>query len=236
MAARGWHAAVAVSAAVVTLVVLATGAAWLATLRSNTTRYVISAPLTRVELSLASGDALIVGTQSTTLEVRRTDQYAFGHAAREQRSLAGGVLRISSRCPKIVVGSCSASYELAVPETVTVEVHTTSGNVRLTGFRGTAVVQTRAGDVNVDAYCGFDLAAITGSGDVRIAAACSPAHLSVRTRSGDAVALVPPGRYRINAASGSGPAHVNGVTNDRHAPFTIDMRSRRGSITIGGGL
>jgi Toastrack DUF4097 len=236
MAARGWHTAVAVSAGIVTVVALATGAGWLATLQSKTTRYAISAPLNRVELSLSSGDALIVGTQSTALEVRRTDQYSFGHAAREQRSLAGGVLRISSHCPKVVVGSCSASYELAVPETVTVDVHTTGGNVRLTGFRGTAVVHTRAGNVNVDAYCGFDLAAITGSGDVRIAAACSPAHLQVRTSSGDAVALVPPGRYRINAASGSGPPRVNGVIRDPRAPFTIDMRSGSGSIAIGGGL
>jgi len=236
MAARGWHAAVAVSAAIVTIVVLAAGADWLATLRSKTTGYVISAPLTRVELSLSSGDALIVGTQSTALEVRRTDHYSFGHAAREQRSLAGGVLRISSHCPKVVLGSCSASYELAVPETVTVDVHTTAGNVRLTGFRGTAVVQTDTGNVNVDAYCGFDLAASTGSGDVRIAAACSPARLQVRTSSGDAVALVPPGRYRIQAASGSGPPHVNGVTSDPRAPYTIDVRSRSGSVTIGGGL
>ena len=123
-----------------------------------------------------------------------------------------------------------------MPETVTVDLHTAGGNVRLTGFRGTAVVQTRAGNVNVDAYCGFDLAAITGSGDVRIAAACSPAHLQVRTSSGDAVALVPPGRYRINTASGSGPPRVNGVINDPRAPFTIDMRSRSGRVTIGGGL
>jgi putative adhesin len=236
MAARGWHAAVAVSAAIVAIAVLAMGVGWLATLQSKTTQYTISAPLTRVELSLSSGDALIVGTQSTALEVRRTDEYSFGHAAREQRSLAGGILRISSHCPKVVVGSCSASYELAVPETVTVDVHTTEGNVRLTGFRGTAVVQTRAGNVNVDAYCGFDLATITESGDVRIAAACSPAHLRVLTGSGDAVALVPPGRYRINTASGSGPPRVNGVISDPRAPFTIDVRSRSGSVTIGGGL
>jgi hypothetical protein len=225
-----------VSAATVTLVVLATGVGWLATLHSATSQYAISAPLTHVELSVSSGDALIVGTQSTNLKVRRTDRFSFGHAAREQRSLADGVLRISSHCPKVVLGSCSASYQLAVPETVTVDVQTTAGSIRLTGFRGTAVVQTRAGNVNVDAYCGFDLAAITESGDVRIAAACSPAHLRVRTSSGDAVALVPPGRYRISTASGSSPPRVNGVISDQRAPFTIDMRSRTGSVTIGGGL
>jgi hypothetical protein len=236
MPIRGWHAAVGVSAAIVALVALATGAGWLASLQSKTTRYSVSAPLTRVDLELASGDALIVGTQATTVEVRRTDHYSFGHAAQEKRSVTGGVLRISSRCPKIVIGSCSASYELAVPETVTVNVHTTGGSVRLTGFRGSATVRTGAGDVNVDAYCGFDLAATTESGDVRIAAACSPAHLEVRTQSGNAVALVPPGRYRIVTVSGAGAPRVDGVIRDSHAPFTIVMRSRTGSVAIGGGL
>jgi hypothetical protein len=228
---------VGASAAIVALVVAATGISWLTTLHTKTSRYVVSTPLRRVELDVGSGNALIVGTQSAALEVRRTDQYAFGHRATEHRSLTGGVLRIVSRCPKVVVGSCSASYELAVPETVDLTVRATAGNVRLTGFRGTATIVTGAGDVDVDAYCGFGLATTTGSGDVRIAAACAPQRLAVRTRSGDATALVPPrSRYRISAISGVGQAHISGVIRDRNAPFTIDMHSGSGRLTIGAGV
>jgi hypothetical protein len=234
--ARGWQAAVAASATIVAVVVLATGIGWLASDQTKTTRYSVSTPLTRVELSMSSGQALIVGTDSANLEVRRTDEYAFGHVAQEQRSVSRGVLRIYSRCPKIVLGSCSASYELAVPETVAVSVRTTDGDVRITGFRGTAAVQTQAGNVDVEAYCGFDLAASTGSGNVRVAAACSPRHLAVSTNGGNATAFVPPGRYRINASSGDGQPHVSGVIHDPRAPFTIYVHSRRGSVSIGGGL
>jgi hypothetical protein len=233
---RGWHVAVWASAATVSLVVLLVGIDWIATLHSTTTRYSVAAPLTRVELAVSSGQALIVGTESSTLEVRRTDQYSFGHAAREQRSIVNGVLRISSRCPKIVLGSCSASYELAVPETVAVAVKTSEGDVRVTGFRGAAVVQTGAGNVDVEAYCGFDLAARSGSGDLHVAAACSPQHLELSTGSGNATALVPPGRYRIAAISGAGKQHVSGVIRDPKAPFTIDVHSGSGSVAIGGGL
>jgi hypothetical protein len=232
---RGWQAAVAVSAAVVILAMLLVGVGWLATLHAPVSGYSLSAP-TRVELTLSSGQAVIMGTQSSTLQVRRTDHYAFGHMAREQRSLAGGVLRISSRCPKIVIGTCSSSYELAVPETVSVSVHTTNGGVRLTGFRGTAQVQTQAGNVDVEAYCGFGLSARTGSGDVRIAAACSPEHLQVVTGSGNIVAQVPRGRYRIAASSGAGAPHVGGLISDASAPFTLDTHSGSGRVTIGGGL
>ena len=225
------------SAVIVAVILAATGIGWLTSLRTRDTRYVVSAPVHRLELIVTSGNAVIVGTQSQTLDVRRTDEYAFGHQAVERRSLRGGVLRIESRCPKIVVGSCSASYELAVPETVAVSVRATSGDVRMTGFRGAATIVTEAGNVNVDTYCGFGLTATTGSGDVRIAAACAPQHLAVRTRSGNVSALVPPGsRYRISAISGVGQPQISGVIRDQRAPFTIEMHSGSGRLTIGTGV
>ena len=42
-------------------------------------------------------------------------------------------------------------------KTVKVNVQTTGGDVRLSGFRGSATVRTRSGHVTVEAYCGFDL-------------------------------------------------------------------------------
>jgi hypothetical protein len=235
-ALRGWNAAVLASAAIVVLVALATGIGWLVSLHSGTANYSVSAPLARVDLQLHSGQAVIVGSSSSTIQVRRTDHYSFGHSARERRFVAGGVLHISSRCPRILLGSCSASYELAVPETVAVNVNTTDGRVRLTGFRGSAVIKTGSGNVDVEAYCGFDVAARSGSGDVHVAAACAPQRLDVRSGSGDAVALVPPGRYRISALSGVGRERVTGLLRDARAPFTIDAHSGSGSVAVEGGL
>lgn len=231
-----WQSAVALSAAVVVLVVLLMGFGWLLSDHSRTDTYSVSGLVTEVDLQLSSGEAVIVGSSSTTLEVRRTDQYAFGHRARERRSFADGILRISSRCPRIVVGSCSASYELAVPETVLVNVHTTDGDVRLTGFRGSAAITTGSGSVNAEAYCGFDLSARSGSGDLRVAAACAPERLDLRTGSGDALAQVPPGRYRVSASSGAGREHVAGVIQDPRAPFAIDALSATGRVAVEGGL
>jgi hypothetical protein len=237
MPALGWRTAVGVSAAIVVGIIAASGIGWLASLHTRTSRYVVSSRVHRVELVVRSGNAVIVGTQSSGLEVRRTDSYAFGHQATERRSLVNGVLRIVSQCPKVVVGSCSATYELALPETVALTVRATQGNVRLTGFRGTATIATDAGNVNIDAYCGFGLAATTGSGDVRVVAACAPQRLEIRTLSGDATALVPPGsRYRISAISGVGQPHISGVIRDQRAPFAINMHSGSGRLTIGAGL
>jgi hypothetical protein len=218
----------------VILVALLVGVGWLASLHSRVTTFSVSGPVTQVNLHLSSGDVVIVGSSSSTIEVRRTDHYSFGHPANEHRSYANGVLGISSRCPRIVVGSCSASYELAVPETVFVTAQTTDGSVRLDGFRGNAAVQTRSGSVDAEAYCGFDLSAASGSGNLRVAAACAPERLQLRSGSGDAVALVPPGRYRV-AASGA-TRRVSGIIPDPSAPFTIDAASKSGGVTIQGGL
>jgi hypothetical protein len=231
---RGWNAAVAASAAIFVAVGLAVGISWLVSHHRRTAKFYLPGPVRQVTLQLSSGDAVVVPSGSTAVEVRRSDNYAFGHRAREHRSYRDGTLTITSGCPRIVVGSCSASYEVAAPETATVDVQTTSGKVRLDGFRGSANVRTGSGNVTAAAYCGFGLSAVSGSGNLHVAAACAPQHLQLHTGSGDVVALVPPGRYRIQASGGH--RRVTGVTSDPSAPFTLDAHSGSGGVTIGGGL
>jgi DUF4097 and DUF4098 domain-containing protein YvlB len=231
---RGWNAAVVVSAAVFVLVALLVGIGWLASSSSRTETHTYGGTIKAVSLQLGSGDATIVGSPSGAVEVKRTDRYAFGHRPVEHRTIASGSLALSSACPRILVGSCSSSYEVAVPETAQVEIRTTSGDVRLDGFRGTANVRTGSGDVTAEAYCGFGISAASGSGDLRVAAACAPQYLQLHTGSGDAVALVPPGRYRIRAVGSS--RRIAGVTRDASAPFSLDLHSGSGSVSIGGGL
>jgi hypothetical protein len=235
-AVRAWNAAVAASTAVVVVAALTVGVGWLASHRSRTAIYSVSAPLTQVDLVLSSGQAVIVGSSSSMLQVRRVEDYAFGRVAREQRYLSNGVLHISSSCPKIVVGSCSATYELDVPQSVAVSVQTGGGDIRMTGFSGDAALATRSGNIDVEAYCGFGLSARSVGGDLHVATACAPQRLDLVTATGDAVALVPPGRYRIAASSGSGSALVTGVVRDNRAPFTIHVQSSSGSAAVEGGL
>ena len=232
----GWNAAVGVSTAIVVALALALGIGWMASHQSHTATYSVGGPLTKVNLTVSSGDAVIVGSSSSTLQVKRTDEYAFGRSASERRSLTRGVLTIVSRCPKIVVGSCSESYELEVPQSVAVRVRTDGGSVRMTGFSGDTSISTHAGDVDVEAYCGFSLSARSGRGSLHAATACAPQRLDLATGSGNAVALVPPGHYRVGASSGIGHEQVAGVVRDEHAPFTIDVHSGSGSVQVEGGL
>ena len=231
---HAWNVVVALSAALCLAVALFVGGGWVATRHDSVTSYTYSGSITRVSVTASSGPVVIVSSSSGGVEVRRTDRYAFGHRARERRSFTDGIVSVSSRCPRIVVGNCSASYEVAVPETATVEVRTTDGSVRLEGFRGRAEVSTDSGDVEASAYCGFGLTASSRSGNLRVAAACAPQDLQLTTGTGNAVALVPPGRYRVNARGAR--TRVSGVTQDAGAPFSLDLSSGSGAVTIGGGL
>jgi hypothetical protein len=235
-APRGWPAVVAASALVIGLAVLVTGVGWLASEQSRTVSYSVTSTLSAVDLQLTSGQADVVGSTSPALQVRHTDSYAFGHPAHERRWLAGGVLHIVSSCPRIVLGACSATYELAVPQGVAVHVRTGSGAVRMDGFNGDATIGTRSGDVDIAAYCGFHLAAASESGSLHVTAACPTQSLRLQTASGDAVARVPPGHYRIGAISGVREETVSGVRNDPSAPFTIDVSSASGAVAVEGGL
>ncbi|MBV9803498.1 MAG: hypothetical protein JO130_09925 [Solirubrobacterales bacterium] len=192
--------------------------------------------VSEVDLQVSSGQVAVAGSSSSVLRVSRTDSYSFGHSARERRWVSGGVLHISSHCAKIVLGSCAASYQLLVPEAMAVRVQTDSGNVRMTGLDANAAVATRTGNVDVEAFCGFRLSALSQGGNLYVSSACAPESLSLRTGSGDAVALVPPGSYRLAARSGLGPPRVTGLVNDPAAPFTIDADSASGSVNVEGGL
>lgn len=232
----GWNAAVAVSAALVLAAVITVGIYWVVSRQSATVAFSAGGRVSVVDLQLSSGEATIAGTSSSHLQVSGTNDYSFGHPPRQHRWLAHGVLHIISRCPRIILGTCSASYELAVPDGVAVDVSTRHGNVRMTGIDSDATVTTGSGNVDVEAFCGFHLHAISGSGNITVSTACAPETLDLRTGSGDVTALVPPGHYRIVAHSGVSRERITGLTNDPSAPYTIEANSGTGSVGVKGGL
>ena len=145
------------------------------------------------------------------------------------------MLRLRSRCAQAILGSCSATYRLVVPNNVPVTVRTGSGDVRLAGFRGSARIQTLTGDIAASSFCGFLLQARADQGDVSATAACAPERLELRSRTGDVRAVVPPGRYRIDADSDDGTRTVRGLAPVDDAPFQILALSGGGDVRIEAG-
>jgi hypothetical protein len=228
-----WSTLVAASAAIVAGTALVVGVWWAATREERVSSYAVRGSLNGVTLDLGDADAAIVGGgERPGVGVRRTDHSAFGRRAVTRRDVSGGVLRIRSRCPSSVLGSCSASYRLTVPDNVPVTVRTGAGDVRFDRYHGSARIDTTDGDIAVDAFCGFALQARAETGAVRAATSCAPERMELRSATGDVRAVVPPGRYRVDADSDSGRRTVEGISAADDAPFSIQALSTAGDVDV----
>jgi hypothetical protein len=227
-----WGRVVAVSAVLVVgaAVVLAAGA--LASRHERLVSYPVSGALEGVSFDLDGGSLEIVAGPHMT--VQRDERYSFGHDARTTRTVSGGVVRLVSRCPSVLPHACSVHYRVVVPDNVPVEVRTGSGTVTFSGYRGSARVSTRSGAIDIAGFCGFSLQARSVSGRIAVGAACPPQQLSLRSTSGSIEAVVPAGRYQVDATSASGRRTVHGVDARSDAPFAIQALSSSGDVTVEG--
>jgi hypothetical protein len=231
-----WPRLVTASASVVLLVVLGLAAWWASSSETRVTSYSVRGALDAIVLDMGNADAEIVGGRDApVVDVRRTDRFAFAHPARAGRRVERGTLTLRSRCPATVLGSCAAAYRLTVPNNVPVTIRTDSGDVRLDGFRGSARIETLTGDVSASAYCGFALRARAEDGDLSAAASCAPERLELRSRTGNIRAVVPPGRYRVDADTDTGVRTVRGLTMADDAPFQILALSSAGDVELEAG-
>lgn len=230
-----WTSLVVASAAALLVVAIGLGLWWAATKETRVASYRVTGSLNRIEIDVRSGGVEITDAGGSAVQVRRTDSFAFDRPPAARRSVRDGVLRLSSRCPRQVVGGCSSAYRVAVPENVPVTIRTTDGDVRIAAFRGSAEVTTGAGNVFVDGFCGFGLSVKTGSGDARATATCSPQTLNLRSSTGDVDATVPAGGYRVEADSNNGHTDVTGVQRNQAAPYEIQALSNDGDVTVRGG-
>jgi hypothetical protein len=213
---------------------LALGIWWLVTAETSVASYAVRGSVDGITLDLGAADAEIVGGgDRPEVQVRRTDEFAFGRRAESTRSTDGGELKIASRCPRsAVLHACSARYRVTVPDNVRVTVRTTSGDVRFSGYRGSASVDTGSGDIAVNGFCGFALRARAQSGNVSAGASCALERLELRSRTGDVRALVPPGRYQVDASTDDGSRSVRGVSVAEDAPFQIQVLSSAGDVAV----
>ena len=231
-----WGWLVTVSACLVGGGILLAAAGWALTTERRIASYAVSGPVTAVTFDLGAADADIIGgADGEPVRVRRVERFAFGHGPVIRRDASGGELRVWQRCPEAVLGACSADYRIEVPPNAQVTVRTTTGDVNMRGYRGRAAIDTASGDIDVDAYCGFSLRASAASGDVAATATCQTDDLELRSRTGDVRAVVPPGRYEIDADSDAGDRRVVGLTQVEGASFRVQALSSTGDVIVEAG-
>jgi hypothetical protein len=183
-----------------------------------------------LELDVAAADVEVTGGgRRPAITVDQREHYAFGHAPDVSRAVRDGIVVLRSRCPRVLLHRCTVGYRIVVPDNIPLTVRTTGGDVRFRGYRGSAQIVTRTGSVDLRNYCGFALEVETGSGNVSTDATCSPQQLGLRSTTGSIHAVVPGGRYRIDASQN---AVVHGLTDATDAPFSLQALSGTGTVTV----
>lgn len=227
-----WGVLVAGSATVLVAAGLVMGALWAATSKRTSTSYFVRDAVLGIELDITRGNVEIVGGARDEVQVRRVERSLFGHEPQEHRTVANGVLRIESRCRSLVLGSCSADYRVAVPDSIALTITAERGDVQLRAYRGSAEVWAGRGSVTAEAFCGFTLQATARAGSIDVGAICSPERLELRTDSGNVTATVPPGRYSVDADSSAGSVAVAGLERADDAPWKVQALSNTGNVTV----
>ena len=204
--------------------------------RARLVSFPVTGAVRRVVLDVGDADVAVVGGgRRASVDVSRRERYSFGRPAKTRREVAGGTFKVTSRCPEALPDACSVRYRVVVPDNVPVEVATGDGAVRFERYRGSAQVATGGGDIDVEGFCGFALRAQTESGDVDATVSCPAQQLSLRTRTGSVHAVVPPGRYEIDAQSASGRNALRGISATEDAPFAIQALSSSGDVLVEAG-
>jgi DUF4097 and DUF4098 domain-containing protein YvlB len=207
---------------------------WAASRETRAPAYRVVGTLSAIELDLDDASVEITGGSSGPVVVERTEEFAFGRPPTTVRTERDGVFRVVSRCPETIVGTCRVAYRIAVADNVRLDVRTSSGRVRVSGLNGPARIATRSGAIAVDGFCGFQLSATSASGDVRGVADCSPDRLQLRSGSGDVHAVVPAGRYRVEANSDGGATEVRDLVASEDASFAVQAVSGTGDVLVEG--
>ena len=232
--ATPWLWLVLCSAVVLVVAGAVLGAWWIASSERREVSYRVIGTLSTIELDVDEASVEIVGGEAGPIQVVRTEEFAFGRPPRDDHAVENGVLRIRARCPDTVVGTCRASYRVLVSDNVQVSVRSSTGRVRIAGLNGSARVETGSGPIAVDGFCGFQLTATSGAGDVRGAADCSPDRMQLRSAEGDVQAIVPVGRYRVDANSDGGTVDVRNLTQSDDASFAVQAISGAGDVLVEG--
>src|SRR4051812_41650900 len=230
-----WGRVVAISALLVVggAVALAVGA--FASDHTREVSYPVTGALQGLSFDLGDGDIVILGGgRRDNVLVSRSERYAFGHDADTKRTVDGSAFRVFSRCPTSLLGGCRVAYRVVVPDNVSLEIRTAAGDVSLRGYRGSARVTTGAGRIDISSYCGNSLDARAGSGAITVSANCAPPRMSLRSGSGAIRALMPPGRYDLDAESTSGEERVRGVDARPDAPYAVQLLSASGDVSVEG--
>lgn len=186
-----------------------------------------------VAVTTPAAARLVVHSTSGNVTVTGADRDDIAGTARRTWSFArptittdrvGDTVELRVDCGWAFTGYCDATFDLQVPAGTAVDLHTSSGDVAVSGLRGDATLATDSGRVSATDVVGR-VAAGTGSGDIALSSVTGDLDLRVDSGNVDAVDSA---AAHVTARTSSGDVRLD-LRDDAEA---IDARSSSGQVAI----
>ncbi|WP_327231320.1 DUF4097 family beta strand repeat-containing protein [Streptomyces murinus] len=202
----------------------------------------VSQKVTSIHLDSGNGGVKVrTSADAATISVHRKVNYSGDKPTGTSFHVDQGVLTLAG-CGH----SCGVDYDVTVPAALpvtggtsnggltlngvgAVDVHTSNGEIAVTGATGAVKLRTSNGEVTVkNAKGGVD--AQTSNGGVTIQAA-TPQDVRAHTSSGDLTVTMPPAGYRISADNTNGDKKV-AFKDDPAGRYRLDLSTTNGALTV----
>jgi hypothetical protein len=191
-------------------------------------------------VSTRAADVSISGGPGSSATIESHEEWT-GTRAPGQSSIAlGPVITLDSRCPSSVHlhlwrfgAHCSVQYAVRMPLRSALHVAVGSGDLELVRIAGALETTTQTGDLNASRIGSSRATIHVGVGDAQIDFARAPVSLHVQVGIGDAVVVLPPGRYAVDARTAVGNVLIgSGIVQDPSSRRTIFVRSDVGDVQV----
>lgn len=179
-----------------------------------------------------NGDVHVEVGDVTDVRVVERLRYALGRP-RVSETTGDGGLSIRGDCAWYT-SNCSVDVTLTVPPTVALQLHSSGGDVLVSGAGGAALTAvSSAGDVHATGLRSTQVVARSSGGDVELSFVVPPSSVTAHSSAGDVAVRVPrvAGGYRVTANTSAGTTRVD-VPTDPESSRWIDATSSAGDVDV----
>ncbi|MFI7102997.1 DUF4097 family beta strand repeat-containing protein [Streptomyces sp. NPDC050161] len=164
--------------------------------------------------------------------VKVTEKYSYtGSKPHPDHSLKDGRLSLKAASCKDMGDRCTVSYRVRVPRGTDVDLHTSGGDITVSGMSGSVAAETSGGDITLDDSAARTAKVRTSGGDVTAGFTKVPDDVSGRTSGGDVTIRLPKGSYAVDASTSGGNRKVS-VTTDASAAHKVAAHTSGGDVSV----
>jgi len=215
-------------------------------LQHLTNSYSVTGQVQALVVNAHVGGVSIIGGDSGKVSVTEHISYRHTVPVTTHRT-AAGTITLDSNCPALE--TCSVSYDITVPRTMTVRANDNIGVIRLESLAGQVTAHTNAGNIDLNSVSGpievtdhagsirgQDVSSLhatvrSSTGDIEVTFSTAPETITATTDIGSITLRVPGNQsYSLNAST-LGSTRVSVVLSPA-SPHAITASTWAGSITI----